>query len=218
MLCVACRWWRRRGLTAQEAAARRPLQCNLSATTSTTPSPACPAPACPAGAITGWRGCGTRCAAAACCAASTAESEWRSSLIPMAWSRGLRGASMPLPACLLACSLFCVSVGWSSRRLSAPASLPASSSPPAPTATLCAGALAAPPCRKGATLGCFKRTCRASYHLACARKYNCLLQVGRQLWAALCAQINLHRAELRCADYPPAGVLQRGEARSLAYC
>lgn len=31
--------------------------------------------------------------------------------------------------------------------------------------------------RKGATLGCFKRTCRASYHLACARKYNCLLQV-----------------------------------------
>lgn len=33
------------------------------------------------------------------------------------------------------------------------------------------------PRSKGATLGCFKRTCRASYHLACARKYSCLLQV-----------------------------------------
>lgn len=35
---------------------------------------------------------------------------------------------------------------------------------------------ALPPCSKGATLGCFKLTCRASYHLACARKYRCLLQ------------------------------------------
>lgn len=40
-------------------------------------------------------------------------------------------------------------------------------------------------CSKGATLGCFKRTCRASYHLACARKYNCLLQVGGLGWAGL---------------------------------
>ncbi|KAL4439949.1 hypothetical protein ABPG75_002950 [Micractinium tetrahymenae] len=36
---------------------------------------------------------------------------------------------------------------------------------------------------KGATLGCFKRTCRASYHLACSRKYNCLLQVEPYLVA-----------------------------------
>lgn len=38
---------------------------------------------------------------------------------------------------------------------------------------------------KGATLGCFKRTCRASYHLACARKYNCLLQAST---SACCRQ------------------------------
>ena len=30
---------------------------------------------------------------------------------------------------------------------------------------------------KGATLGCMKRTCRSSYHLDCARKHGCLLNV-----------------------------------------
>ena len=32
---------------------------------------------------------------------------------------------------------------------------------------------------KGATLGCHKRTCRASCHLPCARAHHCLLQVRR---------------------------------------
>jgi len=30
---------------------------------------------------------------------------------------------------------------------------------------------------RGATLGCLKRTCRASYHLSCAREHNCLLHI-----------------------------------------
>ena len=30
---------------------------------------------------------------------------------------------------------------------------------------------------KGATLGCHKATCRSSYHLHCARRQRCLLQV-----------------------------------------
>ena len=30
---------------------------------------------------------------------------------------------------------------------------------------------------KGATLGCHKRSCRASFHLSCARDHGCLLQV-----------------------------------------
>lgn len=30
---------------------------------------------------------------------------------------------------------------------------------------------------KGATLGCHKRSCRASFHLPCAREHGCLLQV-----------------------------------------
>ena len=30
---------------------------------------------------------------------------------------------------------------------------------------------------KGATLGCLKKTCRASYHLSCARNHGCLLNV-----------------------------------------
>lgn len=31
---------------------------------------------------------------------------------------------------------------------------------------------------KGATLGCLKRTCKASYHLPCARDHDCLLMVS----------------------------------------
>lgn len=30
---------------------------------------------------------------------------------------------------------------------------------------------------RGATLGCLKKTCRASYHLSCARQHNCLLHI-----------------------------------------
>ena len=54
------------------------------------------------------------------------------------------------------------------------------------------------PCSKGATLGCFKLTCRASYHLACARKYKCMLQASRR---GVCPQwLAEGAASLRCGS------------------
>lgn len=39
--------------------------------------------------------------------------------------------------------------------------------------------------QKGATLGCHHKSCRLSYHLDCARKSNCLVQVrSSNLWQA----------------------------------
>ena len=110
-----------------------------------------PAARAAAGATTGWRACGRRCGVAACCGARTAASEsralWAGLLLP-----GAAGARRDCERCAHAQPLSLPSSPW-----------------PACLSSTCR--------RKGATLGCFKRTCRASYHLACARKYNCLLQV-----------------------------------------
>ena len=42
--------------------------------------------------------------------------------------------------------------------------------------------LKCPHCNQnGATLGCFHRSCRKSFHLQCARDCHCLIQVTRDL-------------------------------------
>lgn len=71
--------------------------------------------------------------------------------------------------------------------------------------TECPGPAVLPPTRsKGATLGCFKRTCRSSYHLACARKYNCLLQVSSRA-AELCVAPGMSSSKQLGAVNRPAG-------------
>lgn len=61
---------------------------------------------------------------------------------------------------------------------------------------ICVSFVPACHCSKGATLGCFKLTCRASYHLACARKYKCMLQASSR---GVCLQwLAEGAASLRC--------------------